>query len=85
MSLHDHDHYDRKEPLTFEERMIKLLQHWTKHNTDHAETYREWGKRAGEQNLAEIESILNEVAEMTVAINAKFLAAAEKVKKGDQE
>ncbi len=82
MSPHNHDHHTQKSSLTFDERMIKLLEHWIKHNIDHAETYREWAKRAAENNLSEIGTILNEVAEMTVSINAKFVTAAEKVKKG---
>ncbi len=82
MSPHSHDHHAQESPLTFDERMIKLLDHWIKHNTDHAETYREWAKKAAEKNLPEIGAILIEVAEMTVAINAKFMTAAEKVKKG---
>lgn len=82
MDSHHHDHHTQKSSLTFDERMIKLLEHWVKHNTDHAETYREWAKRAEENNLSEIGAILNEVAEMTVNINVKFVTAAEKVKKG---
>jgi len=47
---HDHDH-EIESTLSFDEKMIKLLEHWVKHNDDHAETYRGWAKKAKEKNM----------------------------------
>ena len=36
---HAHDHaHQTHDTLSFEEKMIKLLEHWIKHNDDHADS-----------------------------------------------
>ncbi|RLB75116.1 MAG: hypothetical protein DRH24_20140 [Deltaproteobacteria bacterium] len=72
---HDHDH-GIGTSLSFDEKMIKLLEHWVKHNDDHAETYRDWAKKAKEKNMDEAGSLLEDAAEMTLAISKKFEEAA---------
>jgi len=72
---HDHDH-GIGNSLSFDEKMIKLLEHWAKHNDDHAETYRDWAKKAKEKNMDEAGSLLEDAAEMTLAISKKFEEAA---------
>lgn len=81
---HDHDHHhdhDIQSTLSFGEKMIKLLEHWIKHNNDHARTYRDWGRKAKEEGLSETASLLKEVAEMTDRITKKFEEAAVSVPK----
>jgi len=73
---HDHDH-EIESTLSFDEKMIKLLEHWIKHNDDHAETYRDWAKKAKEKNMNEAGSLLEDVAEMTLEISKKFEEAAD--------
>ncbi len=71
-----HDcHNEVKSEMSFEEKMIKLLDHWIRHNDDHAGTYRNWAQQAKENNLDSTAELLNEAAKMTIAINAKFEAA----------
>ncbi len=72
---HDHDH-EIESTLSFDEKMIKLLEHWVKHNDDHAETYRGWAKKAKEKNMDETASLLENAAEMTLEISKKFEEAA---------
>ena len=74
---HDHDHdHEIESTLTFDEKMIKLLEHWVKHNDDHAETYRDWSKKAKENNMDEAGSLISDAAEMTFVIRIKFEEAA---------
>jgi len=56
--------------------MIKLLEHWIKHNDDHAETYRDWAQKAKEKNMREAGLLLEDAAEMTRMISKKFEEAA---------
>ncbi len=77
---HEHDHHhDHKieSTLSFDGKMIKLLEHWIKHNDDHAETYRDWAKKAKEKNMDEAGSLLEDAAEMTLMISKKFEEAAD--------
>jgi hypothetical protein len=73
---HSHDH-DIKSTLSFDEKMIKLIEHWIKHNDDHAATYRDWAKKAKENDKDEAASLLEDAAEMTLIISKKFEEVAE--------
>jgi hypothetical protein len=74
MTHHHHHHHDNEieSTLTFDEKMIKLLEHWVKHNDDHAETYRDWAKKAKDNNMDEAGSLILDAAEMTLVISKKF-------------
>lgn len=73
---HHHDHHDEvKKDLSFEEKMSKLLTHWIKHNDDHALTYIDWAKKAKNEQMTEIARVLDEAAETSRILNAKFEAA----------
>jgi hypothetical protein len=74
MSHHRHDH-EIKSALSLDEKMIKLLEHWIKHNEDHAHTYRDWAQKAKEKNKNEAAKLLEDAAEMTLLINKKFESA----------
>ncbi len=76
-SDHHHDHHhDTQETLSYEEKLVKLLAHWIRHNDDHAETYREWAKRAKENDMADVCALLEEAAEITMSISKTFEKAA---------
>ena len=77
---HRHDH-EVQSTLTFDEKMIKLLEHWIKHNDDHAATYRDWAQKAKEKDMDEAGSLLEDAAEMTLEISKKFEEAAKLIKK----
>jgi hypothetical protein len=72
---HDHHHDHAHHPdgtLSFEEKMIKLLEHWIKHNEDHADSYRDWAIKAQTHGMSEAGAVLEEVAAMTGNITGKF-------------
>jgi hypothetical protein len=75
MTHHHHDHHSSSSDMTFNERMTTLLNHWIKHNEEHARTYLDWAAKAKSQNLDEIAPLLAEAADMTHAISHKFEAA----------
>ena len=75
MSHHHHHGHETKSALSFDEKMIKLLEHWIKHNEDHARTYRDWAQKAKEKNKNEAAKLLEDAAEMTLLINKKFGSA----------
>jgi hypothetical protein len=76
---HDHSHGDGGE-MSFADRMERLLEHWLDHNADHAATYREWAEKARENDMEAAAEQLEEAADMTVAINGKFKAAAQLIR-----
>jgi len=76
---HDHHEHDVKSELSFDEKMIKLFDHWLKHNEDHAGTYRDWAEKARQNQLDAVAALLEEVCGLTEEINAKFESAAKLV------
>jgi hypothetical protein len=60
--------------------LIKLLDHWVKHNEDHAETYKDWAEKAKTHEFPEIGELLEEVQGLTMQINDKFKQAAAKLR-----
>ena len=81
---HNHDHHDHdiESGLSFHEKLEKLLQHWIKHNTSHADTYLEWQKKAGEKELTDIAALMGDAAELTNQINEKFEQALKSMAAG---
>ena len=70
---HEHDHHhDGSNQLSFDEKMVKLFEHWIKHNKDHAGTYKDWAQKAKANNMMDICSLLEDVADITMSINKKF-------------
>ena len=81
MTHHHHDHEIRS-ALSFDEKMIKLLEHWIKHNEDHAQTYRDWAQKAKEKNKRKAALMLEDAAEMTLSISKKFESAIKFIDEG---
>lgn len=75
---HEHGHgheYDQDKPpgLTFHEKMEKMLSHWIKHNRDHADTYRKWAEKAGEEGMDDLSKLIEDAA----AVSEKMDSALE--------
>jgi len=81
MTHHHHHHHDVKSDLTFEDKLIKLLEHWLKHNADHVGTYREWAERARTNNLSPVADLLDQVSAMSGDLDDKFREALALIKK----
>ncbi|PID40680.1 MAG: hypothetical protein CR984_01880 [Proteobacteria bacterium] len=85
---HGHDHHDHDQhhghahshaPLSFAEKLVKLLEHWLQHNDHHAEDYRKWALDARQNNQAAVADLLNQAADLTDTISERFREAREKV------
>jgi hypothetical protein len=72
---HQHHNQEIQSALSFDEKMVKLLEHWIKHNNDHAQTYRDWAQKAKEKNKGKAALLLEDAAEMTLSISKKFKSA----------
>lgn len=73
-------HHDTESNLSFEEKLVKILEHWLKHNIDHAETYKDWADKAREKGLNEAASLIENAADITAGLNEKFESAIDSVK-----
>jgi len=72
---HHHHHNDSHGELSFDEKIEKMLSHWIKHNEDHASNYRNWAEKAKANGKDKAGILLEEAADMSLAINEKFEAA----------
>ena len=57
------------------EKLKHLLEHWSEHNAEHAETYLEWAKKADQQGRKDLHGVLSEIAEGTRKLDALFKKA----------
>jgi hypothetical protein len=76
---HDHHHGHGDAPLSFSEKLVKLLDHWIQHNDHHAEDYRKWAKDARENGQVEVADLLVSAAELTGSISERLREAGGKV------
>ncbi len=84
MTHHHHEH-EIKSDLSFQEKMVKLLDHWIKHNSEHADNYRNWAIRAKQENLDEVSFLLEGAASLTLDISAKFTKAISEIELKTEE
>ncbi|RPJ17820.1 MAG: hypothetical protein EHM37_00140 [Deltaproteobacteria bacterium] len=85
MNHHDHQHpsghHDHPSPeLSFDEKLIKLLEHWIRHNQEHAKTYGDWAEKAAADSKGEVSILLNEAVSLSMDLNRKFEKALAKVR-----
>ncbi|MEW5909722.1 MAG: hypothetical protein AB1659_07985 [Thermodesulfobacteriota bacterium] len=78
---HDQNHGHDDSNLTFEGKLIKLLEHWIRHNEEHARNYRDWGRKANENRLGEVGRLLEAAAEATARADEKFKEAVSHLNK----
>jgi hypothetical protein len=71
---HHHDH-DSHGEMPFDEKLAKLLDHWIKHNQEHALNYRNWAEKAKANDQRETAALLEEAADMSLATNDLFKKA----------
>ena len=74
---HSHDHAEGK--LSEPQKLAKLLQHWIRHNDDHANNYIDWAEKADGMGLADTAEHLRSAAELTHAVSRAFEAAAKAI------
>jgi hypothetical protein len=54
------------------QKLKHLIGHWKEHNEEHAQTYREWSKKADAAGKGELAAILRELAEGTLEMEKLF-------------
>ncbi|MBI4824060.1 MAG: ABC transporter ATP-binding protein [Nitrospirae bacterium] len=74
--VHAHEHILQPEevkPVPEDmDKLKKLLEHWEKHNIEHAKTYLEWAEKADEMGRADLARILRQIAERTEELKDLF-------------
>ena len=76
---HEHNH-EIHTSLAFDEKMVKLLEHWIGHNDDHAASYRNWSEKTKEKDMNDVGLLLEDAVDMTELISNKFKKALELIK-----
>ena len=76
---HEHNH-ETHNSLTFDKKLVKLLEHWIKHNDDHAENYRDWAEKTKEKGMIDVDLLLQDAVDMTELMSNKFKKALELIK-----
>ncbi|MBS3809512.1 MAG: hypothetical protein KGY38_05095 [Desulfobacterales bacterium] len=82
---HHHYHHDHDDSgsgsgqgeMPMSEKLKKMVEHWLKHNADHAATYRQWAERARQAGMPDVAEILEGVAKDSQAINGDLERAGE--------
>jgi len=79
---HGHGHHDSRsgEALTDRDRLIRIIEHWMRHNEDHASSYQDWARRAREMGSADVAGLLEEVVGQTEQQNRTFQKALDLLK-----
>jgi rubrerythrin len=70
--MSEHHHHESDGEMPFEQKLLKVLEHWVKHNEDHAVTYRNWAEKAKAKDMSEVADLLNEAAHRSVQVNETF-------------
>jgi hypothetical protein len=73
---HDHDSHDE---IPFNEKLVKIISHWIKHNEEHASNYRNWAEKAKANDQHQAAVLLEEAADMSLSVNQKFEAALDRL------
>ncbi len=75
---HHHQHHepvagdDTKESLSFQEKLVKRIEHWIDHNEEHVGNYRDWARRCGEKGFQEVVELLEETAGTAAGVGQKL-------------
>ena len=76
---HHHGHTRSDAPLSFSDKLVKLLDHWIQHNDHHAGDYRKWARESRKHGQAAVAELLDSAAELTDTISARFREAGGRV------
>lgn len=61
--------------MSDQEKLRVLLVHWVAHNREHAETFRQWARRAGQLGSREAASKLEAAVQEIDVVNNRLLTA----------
>lgn len=77
---HEHTHHHNQSELSFEQKVVMLLEHWIRHNDDHAESYRDWSKKLADNRMDQIGDLITQAAQQTDEITRLFKQALDRLK-----
>ncbi len=77
---HHHHGHDKASEMSFPEKMEKLMNHWIKHNRDHAETYRKWADKAKDEGMVDIARLIEDAAATSEKVDVALENALERLK-----
>lgn len=85
MSHHHHDHSsdNPNQSIPFPQKAHKLIDHWIKHNDDHAQSYLQWANTFRLNGLEAAAVLLESGAELTRQINLTLAEASRMVDSSD--
>jgi hypothetical protein len=66
--------------LAFDEKLIRLLEHWIRHIQEHAQTYGDWAEKAAADSKGEVAALLNEAVSLSMDLQRKFEQALTKMR-----
>jgi hypothetical protein len=86
MPHHPHDHLpeEASQSMAFSEKARKLILHWSKHNDDHAQSYRQWAGQFRENGLVSAAAMLESAAVLTEKINGALSEALQHIDAPDR-
>ena len=67
---HHHHHEEEHPEMSFHEKAHKLIEHWLKHNDDHAAEYRRWASNFRQHDMGAAADALEAAAGLNAQINA---------------
>jgi hypothetical protein len=82
--LHDHSPENTGQSMAFSEKARKLIVHWSKHNDDHAQSYRQWADKFRENGLTAAAARLESAAVLTEKINNTLSEALQHVDRASE-
>ena len=85
MSHHEHQHHSGHNDnspagLAFDDKLIRLLEHWIRHNQEHAQTYSDWAEKAAADSKGEVAILLKEAVSLSMDLQRKFEQALTKMR-----
>ena len=85
MSDHHHDHSSERQnqSIAFPQKAHKLIDHWIKHNDEHAQSYRQWADTFRLNGLESAATLLESAAELPRQINLTLTGALNLVDSSD--
>jgi len=77
---HHHGHAHSHAPLSFSEKLAKLLEHWIQHNDHHAGDFRKWAQESRKNDQMAVADLLDSAADLTGTISERLREAGGQVK-----
>lgn len=77
-----HDHEHGSPALSFEEKLIRMFEHWVKHNESHAQTYADWREKATANGKDGVAVLLGEIARLSDRLTEKLKEGLTKARTG---